>query len=239
MPKGSWWSPCEEYRANVARFTRTDALLAFALVVLSYAALFFEGLRSLTQPPSDEPSQIAQGLVDLAVWTVLLVGVVVIRKQGAWGLGLGRVQLWASLRAGVVVAGIVIAVAFFIGLVRRLALPDVRAEWFTWGIPYYLLVIGLNEELLWRGFVTPRLSSLWRRRWVGVAVSGVLFGLSHIPFHWMNSGLGLGEFLTSSYWMVLIPMLWHLPLWWLYSRWNSLLAPTLLHFAMNWSSLLT
>lgn len=234
----SWWRPGVDYQATLAKYTRADAVLAATAVVLGYALLFLEGWQARTSPPPNALAEIGTDLAVLAMWGALLGGVVALRRQGAGALGLGRGHLGASLRAGAIAAGLLLAVALVIGVIGRGALPTPRLAWFVWGIPYYLC-IAVTEELLWRGFVTPRLSAAWRRRWLGVALGGVLFGLSHIPFHWMVSGLGLWQFLASSWWMVVIPALWHLPLTWLYAKWNSLLAPVLLHLVMNWSSFLT
>ena len=183
-------------------------------------------------------TQLAVGFAETAVWIAIIWWLAARRGQRPSSFGFSTSRLGRSLIAGAVVAAIFIAGTAALGLVMNGRLETPQPAWFYWGIPYYLIIIGFTEELIWRGFVTPRLAAQFSHRWIGVTLAGLLFGLSHLPFRYALDPLPLPEFLAANWWAVVIPMAWHFVLWWLYQRWNSLAAPTLMHLAMNWSNLL-
>ncbi len=231
----AWWRLSSEYEGQLGRFTRGDAGLAIAVVVASVAATVAQGLWFAAQP--DYPHidvRIRVGLAELTVLLLLVGMLAAARRQDARSFGFSRTHLGRSLLVGVVLAAVFLGVARAIGMASGTA-PDVDAYMLSRAIPYYLIVIGFTEELVWRGWATPRLEATFGRRWVGVVLAGILFGLMHLPFTYILNPLPLGEFLGTYWWRMVIPFAWHFPLWWLYGRFNSLAAPTLLHLAMNLS----
>ena len=53
----------------------------------------------------------------------------------------------------------------------------------------FLLLLGLTgftEEFFFRGFLQTRLEALFSSRWIGLAVSTLLFGLYHVPYAYFN-----------------------------------------------------
>lgn len=236
MPR--WLQLSDEYRSETRRFGRPDLWLALAMVTLSLVVLYLKGTYDAGREYPGEAAQLRRGFAEVAIWLLLLGVIVALRGQSARSLGFSRSHLGRSLRAGVIGAAVVVVATALLGLLLNGAIQQPETYWLTWGVPYYLVVIGFQEELLWRGFVTPRLEAQFARRWIGVVLAGVLFGLMHVPYQYAISGLSLGEFLSTGWIQLLIPMGWHFVLWWLYAKWNSLAAPTLVHWAMNWSSLL-
>ena len=234
----AWWQTSQEYDRGLRAFGRADLWLALAVVALSFVALYLKGLHDAGRDYLGEAAQLRVGFAEVTIWLVLLGVVVALRRQEAQSFGFSRTRLGRSFTAGLIGAAIMVAATATLGLLLNGSLQQPEPYWFTWGIPYYLVVIGFQEELLWRGFVTPRLEAQFGRRWIGVLLAGVLFGLMHVPYQYAISGMSLGQFLAAGWVQLLIPVGWHFVLWWLYARWNSLAAPTLVHWAMNWSALL-
>lgn len=233
-----WWRPSEDYERQLRRYSRVDMWLALGAVAVSLLTLYLKGLHDAGRSFPGPSAQLAAGFAEAAIWLLLLGTVVALRRQGVPSLGFARKQLVRSLLAGAVLAVLVIAGTAALGLLLDGQLKSPQAYWFTWGVPYYLVVIGFQEELLWRGFVTPRLAAQFTRRWIGVLLAAVLFGLMHLPYQFAISGLAFGDFMAARWLQLIIPMAWHFLFWWLYARWNSLAAPTLVHWAMNWSGLM-
>nr|NLD40406.1 CPBP family intramembrane metalloprotease [Actinomycetales bacterium] len=228
----AWWRLSAEYEAQLPRFGRTDALLALAVAALFTLLVVLSGLwyNSRAEFPSIE-ARTRLGLAQLTVLLVVLGVLAALRKQDARTFGFSRTHLGRSLLVGAVLA------ALFLGAARAIAVADGTAPELTGGIlpnlVTYYLAIGFTEELVWRGWVTPRLEGAFRRRWVGVVVAGALFGLMHLPFTYLMDPLPLGKFLATYWWRAAIPFGWHFVFWYLYGRFSSLAAPTLFHLALN------
>lgn len=233
-PTGPRGRLCSEYRRDVARFTRVDGVLALLLVAVSMTTLWFTGIHARTGPDPELWTSLWWGIAEALVWAGVIVVIALARRQGLGSVGYSRTHLRRSLLAGLAVAGLLVAVTAVVGAATG-SPPHWRPLLFTYGAPYYLIVIGFAEEALWRGFVTPRVAAQFERHWVGVALAGVLFGLMHAPFTMALNDIGVTAFLAEYWWRLVVPFAWHFVLWFLYARFNSLAAPTLVHFAMNWS----
>jgi membrane protease YdiL (CAAX protease family) len=54
-----------------------------------------------------------------------------------------------------------------------------------WESLFYIIFIGFYEELIFRGFLWPRLVVGFGRTW-GTIISGVFFGMMHLPIESMD-----------------------------------------------------
>lgn len=142
-------------------------------------------------------------------------------------LGLGNIRaglVWGSAAAAVPVVGYAAALAIP-SLHRRLAVPDeVRhdfAEWVSAHIPFGTVI---TEELLFRGVLTALTERAWPAP-AAAAVRAAAFGLWHVhPAYVANDSVpGTVAFTASS----------SLVFDWLRARSGSVLAPALLHLAVN------
>lgn len=94
---------------------------------------------------------------------------------------LGRGVAWALLLG----AGITLFQVFFGG--RAAAIQQLirsgRAVWlFPLAALLMLLMAGLTEEVLFRGFLQTRLEKLMRSRWAAMLLATLLFGVYHVPY---------------------------------------------------------
>jgi membrane protease YdiL (CAAX protease family) len=108
-----------------------------------------------------------------------------------------------------------------------------------WYFFYMLTNIAFVEELLLRGYIQTRLYGAIKSDIAAVIVGGVLFMGMHIPFQLYNrSGGDIVEFfVTNALWLI-TAFIMHLVLNLLYRKYNSLTAPTICHFVINFCSTL-
>jgi len=79
----------------------------------------------------------------------------------------------------------------------------------------FSLMVAINEELLFRGFVITRLRSLTRSWWASVLITSAVFAAMHIPQGWLPVLLIFGLSIILGFWMiwrgnVLVPIVAHM-----------------------------
>jgi membrane protease YdiL (CAAX protease family) len=108
-----------------------------------------------------------------------------------------------------------------------------------WNIFFYLIVVGLQEELVFRGFILTRLHGAIKSEVIVAIVCGLMFALMHVPYQlFIRTGGNIAEFFTNNLFLLLTTFAWHFLFYILYRKYNSLTAPTLCHFLMNFSNTL-
>ncbi|MBQ7488296.1 MAG: CPBP family intramembrane metalloprotease [Clostridia bacterium] len=100
---------------------------------------------------------------------------------------------------------------------------------------YYFIIIGMSEEICFRGFIQPRLYPLLRREWLTIVSCGILFVFMHYPFQMAARNMTFAE-----YWPMFIanaPMqfIWHLAFSWLYRQYGNIFGSTVLHGCVDMS----
>jgi uncharacterized protein len=104
---------------------------------------------------------------------ILLVSAVLyLRKQRWCSVGVRREGLRSS-----VLAGILLLTIYSVFYISRNGL----SPGLIYNILYYTLLIGIYEELIFRGFLWPRLVVLFGKVG-GTLLHGALFGVMHAPF---------------------------------------------------------
>ena len=131
------------------------------------------------------------------------------------------------------VATIVIASVMFAALaVMRDAYPGLLNG--IKSLVYYLLFLGLGEELLYRGFILTRLNQVFEKpyqffgvRWgLGVIIAALFFGL----FHVIGNGYDpISRIFAPEWWWGFWTVFAALPLSYVREKTGSILAPTILH----------
>lgn len=94
-----------------------------------------------------------------------------------------------------------------------------------WNFLYYLIIIALVEEIIFRGFIQQRLNGLIKNKYINLLVAAFIFGVIHIPFR-LAQGLTFIQVLIS-----IIPvMVFHIYFVGIYKAGgNSVLSPTIAH----------
>ena len=165
---------------------------------------------------------------------LVCISIVLIRKQNIASIGLTLRNIGKSALFGLKTGLFLMALT---------VIPSIRAGKsligmgnIVYNLYFYFIIIGFCEEIVFRGFIQTRLYGLIKSDIIASIVCASMFGLMHIPFQMQIRNMSLISFIMNNYLMILIPFFWHFVLNFLYRKFNSLLAPTILHGFMNFSS---
>ena len=117
----------------------------------------------------------------------ICIAVVLLRGQKLKTIGFTLNRFFRGLIAGTV-CGVVISMLNIIPAIVS------GGNWMglnglLWNIFFYLIVIGLQEELVFRGFILTRLHGLIKSEAIVVIVSGMMFALMHVPYQLFMSSM--------------------------------------------------
>lgn len=105
-------------------------------------------------------------------------------------LGVRRGNLMTGLGWAILAGALITAFQAFFGGHASEIQELVRAGRAIWLFPMSFLLMmvlaGLTEEFLFRGFLQTRLEALLRSRWLAVIAAALLFGLYHLPYAYFN-----------------------------------------------------
>ena len=168
---------------------------------------------------------------------VACAAIVLLRRQKLESVGLTLNRLVRSLVVGII-WGVIVSMVNIIPAITS------GGKWmgfnsFLWNVFFYLIVIGLQEELVFRGYILTRLHGVIKSEAIIAIVSGLMFALMHVPYQLFirSGGNVVGFFLDNSIWLSMT-FGWHFLFYILYRKYNSLTAPTICHFIMNFSNTL-
>lgn len=95
------------------------------------------------------------------------------------------------------------------------------------------VVLGLGEELGWRGFLFPQLYRI--RPWLGLVGGGVLWFLWHLPLALLGPprGLGAGQLVLDTVALLLGALATFVLFAWVFVRGGSIWVPSFFHAVLN------
>lgn len=151
------------------------ALLFFLILFITTFALFYivkvSPLFSLIKEETNKRYHLLYGLImDLPG----LLGVLLIlkyRKQHISTIGIRKKGIKSSI-----LIGIMLLLAVSVHFIKN----NGSAEQLIYKTLFYIIFVGFYEELIFRGFLWPRLVVGLGKRW-GTIISGIFFGAMHIP----------------------------------------------------------
>jgi membrane protease YdiL (CAAX protease family) len=219
-------------------FTVVYALVTAALLI-----------RGAPVPPSWQAHFFKKNIATLAFKLVVFVLVPLAALRVIWhagwaDLGFSAGDVAAQLRA----AGLLILVFGGFNLLAGGAAAPIRKRLFAPGqvaagmglaFLWNVLEVGLVEEFYFRAFLQGRFTALFESPAAGICAAALLFGLAHAPGIYLRRGdkhgpLGERPTLIDS---ILYAILGLSPTGWftglLYARCQSLLAPILVHAAVD------
>jgi membrane protease YdiL (CAAX protease family) len=206
----------------------TAALVRVAGADIAQAGQFswYPSLLGAPALPAITPAAIAAQIFFTAALVLIVAASVYLRKQPLLSIGLGR-NTQAGLQLGLALALLTIFIHGKISLIiRGMAGSGTNAL-----IMAVLTVVG--EEVVFRGYIQPRLSS-WLGDWRGLLATA---GLSLA--WWSVVAIGFlpltGLALVGA---IIYRLLLEVLLGWLMKESNSLLAPVIYHLAHLWVAFL-
>lgn len=198
--------PIRQLKA-IEQVRRRDGVLAL-LVTLTYGALMFVELRLI---PTDDLYIYRQTAVQ-AAWLLVRL-----RGQGLDSLGITG--------DAVPVAAIAVLTMLVVGRALYVGNTQWVGRWF-----FYVVAVGGIEEVLFRGYLYPRLYRLLGRHWAAILLMGALFGAFHhiAPMVWRGAPwYGVFSELAGGVVGGFIFL-------WIYAATGSILNAVLLHAALDY-----
>lgn len=194
---------------------------AWWVIALFFAAhLALNALFNTSAPINNLFADIWQGTNGLIGGTLLANGIMIVVLIGGVILGLGRLRLsdlgviWRKLPAALGLTLLIWAITQVVLILIETGSGDPIQPHRAWTTPGVLAVIGsllgqllgnaLFEELGYRGFVLPQLYLRLKaipaplvRVIAALLLSGLLFGMIHLPTRLVNDGMDFGGFLGT------------------------------------------
>ncbi|MFD1774939.1 CPBP family intramembrane glutamic endopeptidase [Paenibacillus rhizophilus] len=97
------------------------------------------------------------------------------------------------------------------------------------GFLYYLALIALPEELIFRGYIQTRIMGLIPSKFVAILTTGVLFAITHVPFQMAVLNLNYAGYIAQTYMHLIIILGLHLYFTYIYTRTNNIAGSALCH----------
>ena len=212
------------YREQMEGYTLKDTALALVYWALWMAVYYFMGQAMA------RTGVYYGNIVNIALMLVPVL--LCIRRLSSVGITLRNLKpsLLTGLAAG---AAVLLAFGIIPGIASGSRLLPVRE--ILYNVYYYVVIIGLAEEIGFRGFIQPRLYPLLKKEWLTVLAGGVLFVLMHIPFQMGARGMGLAEYWPTFIENAPIQFGWHLVSTWLYRRYGNIAGAALFHGMLDLS----
>ncbi|XMB87134.1 CPBP family intramembrane glutamic endopeptidase [Mycoplasmatota bacterium WC44] len=222
-----------EYITQTKRYDKVDRLLSIIMAIYFCILLYIYGFGYLGK--HDVYAVISK--IPTFILTVIPIGIILyIRKQSLTSIGFNKTNLSKSLVLGLVIGGVILTLTFVIGFLQGKTFNT--SQNLLRGIPHYLIEIGLTEEILFRGFIQTRLFTLSNKKLVSILFVALLFMLMHIPFQMLIRGMGFFEFISYRWITLLFQFTWHFIFTFLYTKYNNIAAPAVIHFATNYSGII-
>ncbi|WP_271716090.1 CPBP family intramembrane glutamic endopeptidase [Anaeromicropila herbilytica] len=220
----------DEYVQQTDEYGRKDALFALilyvcmVLVFVLTGKIFVQRSSTLTETyifcVTGIASSVCIGLVFLFCF---------IRKQKLITVGFSKNQALKSLTVGIILFILVVLVGGFWPIITGSTLQtDIGL--IVMRIIYFLFFIGFTEEITVRGYIGTRLYGFFNNKRLSIVIVGIMFSLYHIPFHMVIAQMSMPEYILLNWWNLILIFIFHIIFQRLYSKYNSIIAPTILHF---------
>ena len=205
------------YLKVLHRFTITDTLTAlgyYALIMIVYY-----GLGLLVAKTGKYYGVLASVIL-------MLIPLMICRRRAE--IGLSRRNLKRSLIVSGIL-GMLFLLTFTVipGIVMQAQLLPLKK--IVSNLFYYFVIIGLSEEISFRGFIQPRLYPLVKREWLMILLGGLLFVFMHYPFQMAARNMSFVEYWPQFAANAPFQFLWHLVFTGLYRRYGNIFGSSVLH----------
>jgi membrane protease YdiL (CAAX protease family) len=223
-----------EYMQQTKEYGRTDALLALLLFIIEMLGLSFVGELFLQKGSALSETFIVSVT---GIFSVINIGLVflfcILRRQKLITIGFSKTQAYKSFILGVILFGFVAIFCSIKAIISGSAIQtDIKLIIIR--IMYYLIFIAFMEELIFRAYIGTRLFGFFKNKRLSIVIVGTMFSFEHIPFYMIISQMSLTEYISTHFFNLIYLALIHILFQWLYSRNNSIIAPTILHFIWDY-----
>ncbi|WBW99675.1 CPBP family intramembrane glutamic endopeptidase [Oceanirhabdus sp. W0125-5] len=218
-----------EYKDSLKKYDHKDGVLAivsYLLVMIFYYVIgIIETKRNLNLS--------YQINFILAIFCILCV---LVRKQPLKTIGFGKKNLLKSLILGLSLSAVLLIINLIYGISCGYQFNAISKLILKFG--YFFFVIALVEEIIFRGFIQTRIYGIIKKPILPLLITAFMFMSMHIPYRMTVGNMGFSEFISNNYITLLCTFLWHIVFNFLYSKYNSIVAPTVFHTIINWCNVI-
>jgi membrane protease YdiL (CAAX protease family) len=223
-----------EYILQANEYGRKDALFALILYIVEILGLSLVGKLFLQR--GDALTELYIVCVT-GIFSMIIIGLVflfcIIRRQKLNTIGLSKTQAKKSTILGVLLFGIV-TILYSIWAIYLGSTIQTDINLIIIRIIYFLIFIAFMEELVFRAFIGTRFFGFFKNKKLSIAIVGIMFSLEHIPFYMIISQVSLATYISSHFFILISIAIIHILLQWSYAKYNSIIAPTILHFIWDY-----
>jgi len=219
----NFFSSDPTYQQMTSVYEKKDALVAIGVYILTLLLFLGAGFLHFILG--------VRLTIELAIVLLLFVVVAIVhlRKQKLNSVGFTLRHFKKALLFGAVLAVIISLPTVILHIMAGHHWTDFNTLFRN---IFYQLVLCLQEELMFRGYIQTRLYAIIKSDVSVSIICGLMFTSIHIPFHLFSYGHALGFFHGNTYCLVQV-FIMHFLFNFLYRKYNSLTAPTTCHFLSN------
>lgn len=232
MEKLSVLGANDEYVQQTTLYGRKDALIALILYSVAYIPFIILGKIFVLEGSTLTGTYtfFSTGIV-----AFICIGLVflccLLQKQKLATIGFSGKQAINSMVLGILLFVLVLILRCIdLGMGRSVQTDDGPL---IMRIIYNLVFIAFMEEILIRGYIGTRLYGCFKNKGLSIVLVGFMWSVYHIPFDMIVAQMSLLEYISASWLYLLRVFIYHFIFQWLYSKYNSIIAPTILHFIID------
>ena len=217
------------YKQEISKYGKKDAIIAICYVIyfvfIQYISLAIVG--DIEVLPFGSAARLA---VSVAIWLAPMIVYVLVKERSISSIGFHKKNLGRALLVGLAFSALALSL-------REGLLPGLVLGWefhpidtFFYFFLFTLLAAGV-EDIIFTGFIQPRLYGLIKKDVLAVFVGAFIFGFIHVTGEIIYHGLSQIWILFSifmAFWMGCF-IIWNL----IFRRYFSLFPVIMVHTAMN------
>lgn len=219
----------KEYKGMVQKYHQSDGIMAIIIYILVMILYHIMGVLYAEK-------NLYLGYQINFFLAVLCIVCALLKKQSVATLGFTKKNLFKSIFLGLALSAILFMVNLIIGISGKYsfnAIPILVKNFL-----YYFFVIALVEEIIFRGFIQTRIYGIIKNPVWAVILTGFMFMSVHVPFQMYAVNMGISAYIESHYINLISTMVWHVVFNFMYTKYNSIVAPTVFHGIMDWCNVL-
>ncbi len=203
---------------------KKDGYIAFIFFIIYFLCSFpyiqhFKSFMIQAEMPI-ELKRLAIGTGFYIIPVIIICIILRVRKQALTTIGIRRKGFIQSIGIGIALSTIV----FIIHIVNGRAIDTIITD-----LLFYVLLLGFSEEIIFRGFIWPRLVVLFGRT-SGTILSGALFGIMHAPMRIIMNGNPITTAILSEIGGGIVGSLIFI---FIYTRNKNIILPAMIHGVLD------
>lgn len=217
------------YNEKIKQYGKKDGLCAFLLfgvIVLLYAVLGLLAVHSSFVKSHITAAGCLVNLLLIAIAILFVKG----NGQSLATIGLSGGNWKASCIAGILLGAVFVfnnCVSHLLSGGQLLPLGEIGV------LLVYFLLVALCEEIVFRGYIGTRIYGLIQKKWLAIAVTGILFVAMHYPYRMIAGGMTFSQLTFDNFGWILNLFFTHVLLNFIYLKTDSLYGAILPHWLSN------